>query len=90
LHEFRSETTQHFEQVDKRFEQVDRTLVAMKREMVQLTSGQESIIKRMDGIEGWFKYVTCTMRNDKGESLEEMVAAGLRWQMVSWKGQASK
>jgi len=67
-----------FEQVDKRFEQADRTMLGMRRDIVKLQSGQESILKRMDNMEAWFGFVTGNLRNEKGRSLEDAIAMALR------------
>ncbi|MEZ4732530.1 MAG: hypothetical protein R3E79_35955 [Caldilineaceae bacterium] len=67
-----------FEQVDRRFEQVERTMLGMRRDIVKLQSGQESIIRRMDNMEAWFGFVTGNLRNEKGRSLEDAIAMALR------------
>jgi hypothetical protein len=87
------EMDQRFEQVDQRFEQVDQrfgniearldrseqTQLAMRRGIAKLQSGQEWLTKRMDGFEVWMQVVTGTVRNEKGQSLEEIAAIGLSY-----------
>jgi hypothetical protein len=68
-----------FEQVDKRFEQVDRTLLGVRRDIAKLQSGQETILRQMQGMEAWVNFVTGNIRNDKGQSLEQVAAAGLSY-----------
>jgi len=75
-----------FEQVDQRFEQVDGQLTGLrqdvlhlKRDVIKLQAGQEGIIKRLDGQEAWLRMTIGHLHNEKGESLEDMFAAGLRY-----------
>ncbi len=77
---------QRFEQVDQRFEQVTGRLdnlekgqLGLRRDMAKLQSSQESLLHRMTGVEAWSRFITGTVRNQKGESLESAVAAGLRY-----------
>lgn len=95
VRDFRSETNQRFEQIDSRFEQVDsrfeqvdkrfnnidRSLLLLKREQIQLKAGQETLLKRMDGVEAWMSFVNGVVRNEKGSSLEEVAAAALRYKL---------
>ena len=50
----------------------------MERDIVQLKSGQDTILKRMDGMDAWMQFVTGVVRNEKGRALEEVVAAALQ------------
>ncbi len=75
-----------FEQVDKRFEGVDQQLAELrsdnlqiKRKIVKLQAGQENILKQLSGQEAWLKMTIGSLHNDKGETLEDMFAAGLRY-----------
>lgn len=70
---------QRFEQVDQRFDGIDRTLLGMRRDIVKLQSGQETIIKRIDGMQSWVDFVLGNLRNEKGKALEDLVAAALRY-----------
>jgi len=77
---------QRFEQVDKRFEQVDGQLTGLrqdvtqlKRNVINLQAGQEGIIRRLDGQEAWLRMTIGHLHNEKGESLEDMFAVGLRY-----------
>ena len=70
---------QRFEQVDKRFDGIDHTLLGMRRDIVKLQSGQETIIKRIDGMQTWVDFVLGNLRNEKGKALEDLVAAALRY-----------
>ncbi len=86
VRDFRQETDQRFEQVDQRFEQVTGRLdnlekgqLGLRRDMAKLQSSQESLLHRMTGVEAWSRFITGTVRNQKGESLESAVAAGLRY-----------
>lgn len=88
-----NEIDKRFEQVDKRFEQVDKRFdgietrldrlennqLGMRRDIAKLQSGQESIIKRMDGMQAWIQFVVGNLRNEKGQSLEEIAAAALSY-----------
>ncbi len=76
----------HLEQVDKHLEQVDQQLadlkndnLQIKRKIVKLQAGQDNIIKRLDGQEAWLRMTIGSLHNDKGETLEDMFAAGLRY-----------
>ena len=53
----------------------------MERDIVQLKSGQDTILKRMDGMDAWMQFVTGVVRNEKGRALEEVVAAALRYKL---------
>ena len=86
LHEFRQEANQRFEQVDQRFEQVDQRLerlengqLVLRRDVVKLQSGQDYLIRRMEGMEAWIRLIAGQIRNEKGEVAEEVVALGLRF-----------
>jgi chromosome segregation ATPase len=93
IHDLRKEMELRFEQVDKRFEQVDKRFegvdqqlvdlksdnLQIKRKIVKLQAGQENIIKRLDGQEAWLRMTIGSLHNDKGETLEDMFAAGLRY-----------
>jgi len=70
---------QHFEQVDQRFDEVHQEQLGMKRDIVQLRHGQELIIKKIDGQEKWLRFVTGQMRNEKGQTLEDLFAEALRY-----------
>jgi chromosome segregation ATPase len=80
-----AEVDKRFEQVDKRFEQVDQQLANLrqdnlhiKRDIVKLQAGQESILKQLAGQDAWLRMTVGDLRNEKGQSLEDMFAAGLR------------
>ncbi|MCP4358736.1 MAG: hypothetical protein GY796_12020 [Chloroflexi bacterium] len=70
---------QRFEQVDQRFDEVHQEQLGMKRDIIQLRHGQELIIKKIDGQEKWLRFVTGQMRNDKGQTLEDLFAEALRY-----------
>jgi hypothetical protein len=77
---------QRFEQVDQRFEQVDGRLgrlekgqLAIRRDVAKLQSGQDYLLRRLDGMEDWMQLLTGQLRNEKGRALEEIVALGLRY-----------
>ncbi len=70
-----------FEQIDKRFDGIDRSLLLLRREQIQLKAGQESMMKRMDGVESWMSFVNGVVRNEKGNALEEITAAALRYKL---------
>ncbi len=77
---------QRFEQVDQRFEQVDQrfddmhqTQLGMKRDIAKIQHGQERLIEKIDGQEKWLKLVIGDLRNEKGQTLEDLVAAALRY-----------
>jgi chromosome segregation ATPase len=82
----RQEMERRFEQVDKRFESVDQQFVEVrsdilqiKRKIIKLQAGQENILKRLDGQENWLRLTIGSLHSDKGETLEDMFAAGLRY-----------
>jgi hypothetical protein len=76
LHE---EMNKRFEQVDKRFDEMHKTQLGMKRDIAKLTESQGLLLKRMDGAEKWLKLVIGNMWDDKGKTLEQMFAEGLRY-----------
>jgi hypothetical protein len=88
----REEMERRFEQVDKRLAQIDKHLeqvdqqladlrqdnLYMKRDIVKLQAGQESIFKQLAGQEAWLRMTVGSLHNEKGQTLEDMFAAGLR------------
>ena len=76
LHE---EMNKRFELVDKRFDEMHKTQLGMKRDIVKLQESQNLVLKRMDGLEKWLKFVSGNLWNEKGKSLEQMFAEGLRY-----------
>jgi hypothetical protein len=76
---------QQREEMERRFEQVDQQLADLrhdnlhiKRDIVKLQAGQESILKQLAGQEAWLRVTVGGLRNEKGQTLEDMFAAGLR------------
>lgn len=88
----REEMERRLEQVDKRLAQIDKHLeqvdqqladlrhdnLHIKRDIVKLQAGQESILKQLAGQEAWLRVTVGNLRNEKGQALEDMFAAGLR------------
>lgn len=77
---------QRFEQVDRRFEQVDgrlgkmdQTMLSMRRDIVKLDHGQQTIINRMDAQERWLRFTIGQLHAEKGETMEDLFAAALRY-----------
>lgn len=86
VHNLRSEMNQRFEQVDQRFDQVDqrfetmhKTQLGMKRDIAKMKETQDRILRRLDGQEKWLRLSIGQMGNDKGQSLEDFVAAALAY-----------
>jgi hypothetical protein len=79
LHQFRLETNQRFEQVDGRLANLENTQLQMRRDIAQLRSGQDGILKELKGMNAWFRLIQGEARRDKGAPLEDAVAAGLRY-----------
>ncbi len=84
--ELRIEMNRRFEQVDRRFEQVDRRfeehhqeILYIKKDIHQLKSAVQSLDHRMEGMEKWWKVTSGALRAEKGHSMEELFAAGLRY-----------
>jgi hypothetical protein len=63
----------------QRFDGIDKTLLDVRRDIARLNSGQEHIIRRLDGQENWLRFVVGDLRNEKGQTLEDMFAAALRY-----------
>jgi hypothetical protein len=76
LHE---EMNKRFEQVDKRFDEIHKTQLSIKRDIAKLTESQNMVLKRMEGQDKWLKFVTGNMGDEKGKTLEQMFAEGLRY-----------
>jgi len=70
---------QRLDGVDQRLEKVEKTQLEMRRDMAKLNAGQENIIKRMDSMEAWMKFLTGSTGNEKGSTSEDLVAAALRY-----------
>ena len=70
---------QRFEQVDQHFKQVDRSLLELRRDVTSLRHGQDMIIKRMDDQHRWLQFTVGDLRAEKGQTLEDVVAAALRF-----------
>jgi hypothetical protein len=51
----------------------------MKRDIVKLQQGQETILNRMDGQENWIRFTIGDLRAEKGKTLEDMFAAALQY-----------
>ncbi|EDN65704.1 hypothetical protein BGP_1375 [Beggiatoa sp. PS] len=68
-----------FELVDKRFEQMHKTQLGMKRDILKLQEGQDILVKRMDGLEKWLKVISGHFGDEKGKTLEQIFAEGLRY-----------
>jgi hypothetical protein len=68
-----------FEQVDARFEEHHRILLDLKRGVLKLQQGQESLIKQMEAQEKWIRLKIGEIGNEKGESAEDFFAEGLRY-----------
>ncbi len=84
------ETNRRFDEINLRFdEQRDKTnrrfdeqhgeILALKRDVIRISSSQENLLRRYDGQETWFKLNLGDLGNLKGKKLEEMFAAGLRY-----------
>jgi hypothetical protein len=54
-------------------------ILKLKRGQLKLQAGQDHLLKRMDGLENWLKFTLGELRNEKGRSLEDMVAVALRY-----------
>ncbi len=74
------------ENMERRFAQADlqraedrQEILKLKRGQLKLQAGQDHILKRMDGLENWLRFTVGELRNEKGKSLEDMVAAALRY-----------
>ena len=77
---------QHFVEITKEFGEVHEELGGLKqavlknsRAIAKVEHGQESIIRRMDGMEAWYKYLFGNLGNELGHKMEDMVAAALRY-----------
>ncbi|MFN8490516.1 MAG: hypothetical protein U0350_23200 [Caldilineaceae bacterium] len=70
---------QRFEKVEQRLDRIEQTQLTMRRDLVKLQSSQETLIKRMDGMQTWVDFVLGNLRNEKGQALEDLVAAALRY-----------
>jgi hypothetical protein len=75
----RQEMERRFESVDQQFVEVRSDILQIKRKIVKLQAGQENILKRLDGQENWLRMTIGSLHSDKGETLEDMFAAGLRY-----------
>lgn len=69
---------QRFDQVEGRLGRVEGDLRIVKRDVAQLKHGQEMILKQLSGQEAWLRLTVGTLRDEKGRTLEDMFAAGLR------------
>lgn len=70
---------QRFDQVDQRFETMHKTQLGMKRDIAKMKETQDRILRRLDGQEKWLRLSIGQMGNDKGQSLEDFVAAALAY-----------
>jgi hypothetical protein len=70
---------QHLAQIDQRLDNMDQTMLGLKREVVQLRQGQETIIKQANTREAWLLSLLGNEANRKGAIIEEQFAAGLRY-----------
>jgi hypothetical protein len=57
--------------------QVDN--VQIKRDILKLQAGQTSILKTLNGQEAWLRMTIGILHSDKGQILEDLFAAGLRY-----------
>jgi hypothetical protein len=79
LRDFRQETNQRFEQVDHHLDGLEKGQLAIRRDVAKLQSGQDYLLRRLDGMEAWMQLLTGQLRNEKGRAMEEIVALGLRY-----------
>ena len=70
---------ERFDRVDDEFKEIRHEQRGMRRDIVKLQHGQEMILKKIEGQEDWLRLTIGDMRNLKGRSLEDAVAAGLRY-----------
>jgi len=75
----RVEMDRRFEQVDQRFEQAHHDHLDIKRRVIKVESSQETLIKKVSGLETWLKFVTGNLGTEKGQTLEDMFAVALRY-----------
>lgn len=66
-------------EMNERFKEVDKNFLHVRRDIVKLQSGQDSLTKRMDDQQRWFNFITGNTRLEKGESAEDLVALALRY-----------
>ncbi len=81
--EHRDETNRRFDEqrdeTNRRFDEQHGEILALKRDVIRISSSQENLLRRYDGQETWFKLNLGDLGNLKGKKLEEMFAAGLRY-----------
>ena len=56
-----------------------KNILQVKRDIIKLRHGQDTVLERLVGVEAWMKYVTGNLGSQKGQRLEEMVAVALRY-----------
>lgn len=69
---------QRFDRVEGRLDRVEGDLRIVKRDVAQLKHGQEMILKQLSGQDAWLRLTVGDLRDEKGRTLEDMFAAGLR------------
>jgi hypothetical protein len=77
--ELREDMNLRFEQIDRNFGEVKSEQLQMRRDIAKIYAEQTNMNRRMEGMEKWVKFVTGDLRNEKGQTMEDMFAAALRY-----------
>jgi len=75
----RQATREGFEQVGHNLEEIKQSQLGMRRDMAKLQSGQITLSKQVSGMQTWIDFVVGNLRNEKGQTLEDMFAAALQY-----------
>lgn len=67
------------EEMERRFATQHRELIELRRDVARLQHGHEMILKRLDGQEAWLRLIIGELRVEKGRTLEDLFAEGLRY-----------
>jgi hypothetical protein len=77
---------QQFDNVDQRFDKVDQQLqqghresFKIKRRLLKVEASQDTLIKKVTGLETWLKMATGNLGTEKGQTLEDMFAIALSY-----------
>ncbi len=73
------EVREHRVETRQRFERVEHSQLEIRRGIAQVQHGQDILLKRIDGQEAWLRFVTGTLRSEKGQTYEDLVAVALRY-----------
>jgi len=76
---YREQLTLLREEMERRFAAQHQEILELRRDVARLQHGHEMILKRLDGQEAWLRLIIGELRAEKGRTLEDMFAEGLRY-----------